>query len=97
MICFEIFVNGNRICLAGVESGVLAADLLCYQAPLEEDSTTECESQLSMRVSGHTDGKTFHWAESAHMLYGVGDEITMRVVEADTPDEGVRYYPKSKP
>ncbi len=96
MICFEIFVNGERLCLAGVESGVLAADLLCYQEPLEEDSTTERESQLTMRVSGHNNGETYHWTESAQTLSGVGDEITIRVVEADTPDEGVRYYPKSK-
>ena len=92
MICFEIFVNGKRICLAGVEFGVLAAHLTSWQGTLEEGSTTERESQLHLFVSGTTDGKHFRWPEPNLTPLAVGDEVTFRVVEADTPDEAVRHY-----
>ena len=96
MICFEIFVNGKRICLAGVESGVLASNLTSWQGPLEEGSTTERESQLHLHVAGVTDGKHFRWPEPNLTPLAVGDEVTFRVVEADTPDEAVRHYPQAK-
>ncbi len=96
MICFEIFVNGKRICLAGVEYGVLAANLTSWQSPLEEGSPTERESQLHLYVAGVTDGKHFRWPEPKLTPLAASDEVTFRVVEADTPDEAVRHYPQTQ-
>ena len=87
MICFEIFVNGERLCLAGVEPGVLAAHVTSWQG----GSTTEREPVTHLHVSGVTEKKRFDWTESGseESLLKVGDEVTIRIVEADKPDDGV--------
>lgn len=100
MICFEILLNGKRLCLAGlpgVGDSVLGAHVTVWQGPIEEGSTTERESQTHLFVSGTAEGKRIRWPDSDSTSLAVGDELILRVVEADTPDEGVRHYPKPKP
>ena len=87
MICFEIFVNGERLCLAGIEPGVLSANVTSWQG----GSTTEFEPVTHLHVSGTSyEKKRFDWTESGseQSLLKVGDEVTIRIVEADRPDEG---------
>ncbi len=81
-------MNGERLCLAGIEPGVLAAYITTWQG----GSTTEREPETHLHVSGVTEKKRFDWTEtgSQQSLLKVGDEVTIRVVEANTPDEGVR-------
>ena len=87
MICFEIFVNGEKLFLAGIEPGVLAAHVTSWQG----GSTTKREPVVHLHVSGVTEKKRFDWTESGseQSLLKIGDEVTIRVVQADRPDEGV--------
>jgi hypothetical protein len=90
MICYEILVNGERLCLAGIEPGVFAAYVTTWQG----GSETEREPETHLHVSGVTEKKRFDWTESGQCKLKVGDELTIRVVEADTPDQGVHIMRK---
>ena len=86
MICFEILLNGERFCLAGVESGVLSADVISWQG----GSATDREPQLHLHVAGSSNQKRLRWTEPGQTALKVGDEVTIRIVEADMPDEMLR-------
>jgi len=86
MKSFEVFINGHRLCLAGVgENGVLNAIVNWVGgAGREED--------IFLNVGG-LDSKTDEHLRWKVPSIGVGTEILVRVVEAisvDPPDE--RFY-----
>jgi len=99
MICIEVSVNGKVVSLAGIgDSGLLATNLVVVQRPSEEESAADSGrvSHMHLFVSGVTEGKHFRWPEPNETKLEIGDEVAFRIVESDTPDRGVRHYPKPK-
>jgi hypothetical protein len=81
MICFEVYINGQKICLAGVgDNGVLSA-MATFTASSELQKT-------EFRVGGMTkvDVETSQQIEWLDRELSVGDTITVKIVEAEKYD-----------
>lgn len=95
MVCFEVFVNGQLICTAGVTEGVVVASL--------SYSRTEADDQGRLNVGGISFGFGDDLAprlrealrntdQPQHPMtwhtgrVGVHDEITIKIVERPTCD-----------
>jgi hypothetical protein len=74
MIGFEVSVNGRRVCTAGAGEGLLTAIV----------SSVASRSELKLEVGGLLEDAHLAWATPPSL--GVGDEVTVRVVETDKPD-----------
>jgi hypothetical protein len=88
MIAFEVYLNGKKLCLAGVgNNGVLAA--------ITDYVTGTRPDRLHLHVGGLLSSKDEHvrWRDAKLNL---GDEITIRIVETisvDRPRERKRRNP----
>ena len=90
MLCFEISVNGEKLCTAGVgESGVLTSILSWVQAQPEKSQEGIREEKLYLSASGLKDDEHSEWLRQK---VKVGDEVTLRIIEATMPDEPQRTY-----
>jgi hypothetical protein len=100
MICFEIWVNNQKVCVAGIgDSGVLAAHVTWSQRRPEESSTPKSEwkpSKPNLHVGGLVNQEHVRWTEQSHYLEA-GDEVTFKIIEADTADEPIRKEPEANP
>jgi hypothetical protein len=88
---FEVEVNGERYCLAGVgDVGALSAFVTYVGVRGSEGEAMVGPTYLS--VSGFSgsvdDQRHVHWREGIRPL-GPGDVITVRVVDVESPDPGV--------
>ena len=92
MKALEVFVNGHRVCLAGVgEDGVLSAIVDWTGGPAEDDHVG-----LNVGGLGSRTGEHLGWEVPS---LGVGAEVLVRVVEAaavDPPSRRVRYDEKTR-
>jgi len=92
MVCFEVFLNEQRVCLAGVgEHGVLSAFLSWHSlAPAERAPYQEGQGpHLGLTVNGRGGsqlGESLHWIDDDVPIQ-VGNEVRIRIIDADTPDE----------
>jgi hypothetical protein len=89
VICFEVSLNGERLCLASVgEAGVLT-QILSWSVAAPEDRAPDYESDsapVHLQVGGMTPNrKHVHWLGGLRDVHP-GDSITIRVVEAERPD-----------
>ena len=93
MLCFEIGVNGQRYCLAGVgERGILSAFVTYYRIP-PDGELPDLGRRAHLNVTGsRPDGSRVQWAPGpspdATVPLRIGDVVTIRVVEAASPDLG---------
>jgi hypothetical protein len=76
MKAFLVSVNGKKVCLAGVAQGVLTASVT-HLASADD---------LEMEVGGMT-AESMDQLIWASQSIGVGDELTIKIVEADTVDQ----------
>ena len=89
MIAFEVFLNGNKVCRAGVgDLGVLTTVLSWVRREGRNTETKEpgnIEEELTLNVSGLISSKKEHvrWSESK---VTIGDEVRVRVVSAESVD-----------
>jgi hypothetical protein len=79
MKALEVSVNGRRVCVAGVRSGVLAAHVT--------RTFSEQAEFIHFGVGGLEDDREVQWAVPK---VGVGDEVTIRVVDVTTADPPVK-------
>jgi hypothetical protein len=80
MICFDVSINGERACLAGKTGLEIMDCLLLYYSTHSEGG-----ENLQVSVAGMDADKTqSHWLENRKLA--VGDEITIRIVESESPD-----------
>ena len=91
MRCFDVEVNGERYCLAGVgDVGALSAFVTYVGVRGSGDAAVVGPTYLS--VSGFSgsveDQRHVHWREGIHPL-SPGDVIAVRVLDAESPDPGV--------
>ncbi len=98
MICFDVFINGECICRAGVDAdhGVLSSILTWIrrdldQFPQEARDRIDRE-ELSLNVAGHVNrgGKDFEHLEWIKRPLSPGDDVTIRIVDAATADKPAR-------
>ena len=82
MIGFEVLVNGERLYTAGIAGNSLLVAGVQWGGRNTED-------MVQLRTGGTNFPEMKHhqwpWRE-----LGVGDEVTIRVVEVDTPDKPIR-------
>ena len=87
MICFEVLINGERICQAGVgESGVLTS-VLTWVGNLQRDQSENRSVTLNVGGLAYNENKKSEFVNWAKERLNVGDEATIRIVEASNPDE----------
>lgn len=86
MRCLEVEVNGQHHCLAGVgDTGVLSA-FVTWVGVMPPEGATAPNGPTYLSVSGVTaDQRHVHWRDVTFPL-AVGDVVTVRVVEATTPE-----------
>ena len=91
MICFEVVLNSRRLCLAGIgEYGLLSQYLSWdYIAPAERlPNRQDYHPHLTLIVNGRAGtgaAELSCWIED-DVAISVGDELTVRIVEAGAPD-----------
>ena len=82
MIAFEVLVNGEKLCTAGVgDKGVLTANIVGPKSP-------------RLRVGGLHNEEHVLWISHRPMALElkVGDEVTVRIVETEVVDEPIQRY-----
>jgi hypothetical protein len=93
MICYEVFINGKKKCVAGVGgAGVLAAHLTWVKREQHEadDSMKGTDGQVEdLFVS--VGGLTYHGKDSVYLDWvredlKVGDEVRFRIIEKEMCD-----------
>ena len=98
MICFDVYVNGKKLCRAGVgATGVLTAIVNWVGIPAGPSPSGPRRARREARL--HVGG-LWHPEpdENEHLLWhdhklGVGDRITVRLVEAAVVDPPTRRVP----
>ena len=91
MICLEVWVNGEKICLAGTGIGKGVLNSIIDLNSIGPEGATK---YINLDVGGLVNEEYLRWIER-HSLE-VGDEVTIKIVEADTVDEPVRKYTRKK-
>jgi len=88
MICLDAYLNGEKLCRAGIEDVRVLNGMLNY-VKLKDGS-----EEIRLEVGGlyrHVSDVSVHprWVQQLHIKKG--DEITMRFVDADDADEPVEH------
>jgi len=87
MIAFNVYLNGNKLCTAGVgDDGVLSTEVCWFRRIGARKKANLPDEQLTLNVGG-IDGAAeeyVRWQESRSL--GVGDEIRVEIIDADTVD-----------
>ena len=89
MICFEIGLNGEPYCVAGLEEGAVSAFVTWafFPSVAKEEGLPVPPGTTLLAVSGFmADHTAVHWGDNIRAL-SVGDEVTIRVAERPDPDE----------
>jgi hypothetical protein len=93
MIGFEVEINGEKVCIAGFETpGVLTAALSWVKArPSNEGTNSEA---ITFHVGGLTDrgSERDEFIDWIRQSLSLGDEVKIRVLEAEEFDQPVRTY-----
>jgi len=90
MTAFEVYLNGEKLCTAGLgDEGVLSTLLSWRGNQPYKDGTAPASASLEFSVGGliSATGEQVRWAEPKIQL---GDEIRIRLVNvesADTPQK----------
>jgi ClpX C4-type zinc finger len=87
MKCFEITINGEKVCTAGVgEDGVLNSSLSFIK---RNDGETQQSESLDLRVGGvaNVEPGVMEHLEWLHRDLNVGDEVVIRIIEASMCDK----------
>jgi hypothetical protein len=81
MICFEVYINGQKVCLAGIGNDGVLAVMATFIASSESQRT-------DFRVGGliKVDAETQQQIEWLDRELKVGDDVTIKIVEAETYD-----------
>ena len=91
MKCFEIRINGDKVCTAGVgDSGVLNS-FVSFMTRKEQDETPNDvgSENLFITVTGiaNLEDNASDHLEWLHRDLNVGDEIVIKIIEASTCDD----------
>jgi len=95
MTCFEVIINGKRVCIAGIgNDGVLVSAVTFVKQNKSAEETAETQEnndkeKLDLRVGGmaNREGGAREQLEWLNQDLAVGDEITIRIIETSKCDE----------
>jgi hypothetical protein len=93
MLAFEVWIDGQRQCLAGVEDwAILSAHVTASRS---RDQGTSPQDDLEFYVGGMTGddetGASHHFRWKRRNL-AVGMQVTIQIVEVDRADDPIRRY-----
>ena len=91
MICFDVYRNGSKLCRAGVPNGVLTATITWVG-----DEKTAPSPALNVGGLTEVNGEDIFVDWRKHIDLQVGDEIVLRILEADAADPPVSTKKKSQ-
>src|ERR1700693_5806431 len=78
MRAFEIHLNGERLCVAGMEYGMLLLSISCSE-------NKQGRGGVGLGMTGlRLDNETVRWQQ---LGLEVGGQVQIRIMEADTVDE----------
>src|SRR5260221_10801313 len=81
MKAFEVFLNGERLCLAGI-AGRCVLTVIIDHVKGKDDPVDE----INLQVGGLISNTHEHVIWSRTQL-GTGDEVRVRIIESDSADE----------
>ena|ERR1700720_807373 len=90
MTCFQVEVNGERVCVAGLgEFGVLTATLSWVRNRHQSSTTTEAAAEIAFNVGGLTDSESRvdEFVDWVRKGLSVGDEVRITIVDVTDCDE----------
>ena len=92
MICFDVYVNGSRICRAGIGAAGVLTTIVNWvggspKSRRKSGRTAEGDLRLSVGGLYQTDRETDVYPQWADLHLHPGDHVEIRVVEADDPDK----------
>ena len=95
MICFEVQINGEKICKAGIgEFGVLTSGITWVDTR-QQRSVKDGVKSVSLNVGGLTipENNAGEFVTWVRQDLKIRDEVIVRIVEADDADEPVERQP----
>jgi hypothetical protein len=94
MLAFELFIDDERICLAGMEDWAVMS-VIVSAVRARDGGERPREAKLDVHVGGlsedDSDGVAHH-ARWARIDLTTGSRVSVNVVETDHPDPPVRRY-----
>ena len=87
MICFDIYLNGEKLCRAGFEDADVLTTMLSWARRDGEAHEMFLEAG-GLRVQESGGNVHLRWLQD--LPVGVGDRIRIEIVESDSPDEPER-------
>lgn len=88
MRAFEVYLNGKRLCLAGIgDNGVLSA--------IVDHLVGDGHSRSYFHIGG-LDGETDEFVDWGRRRLKVGDEIRVKIVEAASVDRPKKRRPRDR-
>jgi hypothetical protein len=87
MICFEVTINGEKACTAGVGDAGVLSTILTFAKRFEESQENQDQGKsehIDLRVGGiaNVDAETSEHVDWIHRDLSPGDEISIKVIEA---------------
>jgi len=97
VICFEVSINGRTLCTAGVgEFGVLSAIVSwVHREPQSAIGESDNRATIDLEVGGLRNRRHFTWLTD--QAISVGDQISIRIIESDNPDEATEIRSAGDP
>ena len=85
MICFDLYVNGEKLCRAGMEQLLVLSCIVDFAKASEHYA----EDELAVSLGGlyaESNGGNAHprWVERKRLL--IGDEVKIKIVECNVAD-----------
>src|SRR6185436_10594831 len=100
MIAFEVFVNDQRSCVAGVDGPGVVSAILTWATRIPktgpEDRVSYPPEELTLIVGGLRNVEADHVSWSKHSLE-VGDVVTLKIKDLQTVDEPSTSRPLDSP
>src|SRR5260370_36344 len=87
MNAFEVFLNGERLCLAGIDGNCVLSTVI------DHVNKAEARDELDLYVGGLVSdtGEHVNWGRTQ---LNTGDEVRVRIIESDSADEPIERRPR---
>ena len=79
MLAFDVLVNGKRLCLAGTAPNDVISTIISW--------ARRTPDTINFHVGGISSGNSHVQIDWTTPTISIGDEITIRLVDAETYDE----------
>ena len=86
MIAFEVWLNGEKLCLAGLDDEGTLFHSLIYSRHKNRGRAQAKDRELHLRVSGLVNEEHIYWCDPM-LTVEVGDELAVKIVEVESADE----------